>query len=477
MKKEEGLDMENRIPAKVNKAKGGQLLGFSFNGASTNTVWNFISLYFLVYCTEIYGFSPLLVGSIMMGTRIFDAVTDPFIGVLIDNTNTRFGRFRPWIMGGAILSGAMIVLMFSGIQTGSYIGNLILMIAIYSVWVLGYTAQTSCKSVQNILTAVPKQRSIVNAFGTLFSILAYLFAMAGALPIIKSVGGIANSGAWRIAGVIFASVQLLFAVFVVLGIRKKDVPENYVKLEVKEKPKLKDFIGIFKTNKALQMLIIAASTNKITQTMQSGLTVLLFVYVAQNQSFQSTVPLITVPFMLIATFIFIKFIDKYGRKETFTFSSWGGLLFGLAAIALVPINPSNFIWLVVIASINLIISAGTGDINILSMIADSADYEYCKKNRFVPSMIGAAFSLVDKLISSFATLIIGAILTGVGFVSITETAPSPLMFWVVLAMYFGFPAFGHLCSVISMRFYPLDKKTHEKMLAQLAEKDKLQANL
>ena len=465
--------MENNISAKVNKAKGRQLLGFSFNNASTNTVFNFISLYFLVYCTEIYGFSALLVGSIMMGTRLFDAFTDPFIGYLIDTTNTRFGRFRPWILGGAILSGAMIVLMFSGIQTGSDIGNLILLIVIYSMWVIGYTAQTACtKSVQNILTAVPKQRSIVNAFGTLFSILVYLFAMACALPIIKSVGGIANSGAWRIAGMIFASVQLLFAIFVILGIHKKDIPENYVKLKVKEKPRLKDYISIFKTNRALQMLIVAASTNKITQTMQSGLTVLLFVYVARNQSFQSTVPLITVPFMLIATFIFIKLIDKYGRKETFTFSSWGGFLFGLAAIALVPINPTNFIWLVVIASINLVVSAGAGDINILSMIADSADYEYYKNNRFVPSMIGAAFSLIDKLISSFGTLIIGAILTGVGFDSITETAPSPIMFWSVLAMYFGFPAIGHLCSIISMKFYPLNKKTHDKMLVELAERDK-----
>lgn len=464
--------MENNISAKVNKAKGGQLLGFSFNNASTNTVFNFISLYFLVYCTEIYGFSALLVGSIMMGTRLFDAFTDPFIGYMIDTTNTKFGRFRPWILGGAILSGAMIILMFSGIKTGSKMGDLLMIISFYSVWVLGYTAQTACtKSVQNILTSVAKQRSLINALGTLFSILVYLFAMAGALPIIKASGGIADNGAWVVTGMIFAALQLIFAVFVVLGIRKKDVPEYYVKRDVAEKPKLMDFISIFKTNRALQMLIIAASTNKITQTMQSGLTVLLFVYVAANQSYQSIVPLVTVPFMIIATFIMIKMIDKYGRKETFTFSSWGGFLFGFAAIALVPLNPTSLVWIIFVASLNMVLAAGAGDINIISMIADSADYEYYTRNRFVPSMIGAAFSLIDKMISSFGTLIIGAILTGIGFVSITETEPSPIMFWAVLAMYFGFPAIGHLCSIISMKFYPLDKKTHEKMVAELAQRE------
>lgn len=463
--------MDNII-AKANKAKKGELLGFSFNNASTNTVFFFITLYFMVYCTEIYGFSALLVGSLMMGTRIFDAVTDPFIGLFIDLTDTKFGRFRPWIFGGAILSGAMIILMFSGIRTGTRFGDLVILTVFYSIWVIGYTAQTACtKSVQNILTSVPKQRSWINALGTLFSLLIYLFAMAAGLPILKAAGGIADGGAWRMVSVLFAVIQLLLSVFVIIGIRKKDVRENYIKLDVNEKPKLRDFISIFKTNRALQMLIIAASTNKITQTMQSGLTVLLFVYVAGNEALQSTVPVFSVPFMLIATFIMIKLIDKYGRKATFTFSSWGGFIFGFAAIALVPINPSSLIWLVMIASINLILTAGAGEVNIISMIADSADYELYTNNRFVPSMIGAAFSFIDKLISSFGTLIIGAILTGIGFVSITETAPSSMMFWAVLAMYYGFPAIGHLCSIISMKFYPLDKKTHERMLLELAERE------
>ena len=107
----------------LNRARWWEIGGFSFNNASTNAVWALITTYYLVYTTEIYGFPAVLVGAIMMGTRIFDAFTDPLIGVLIDRTHTRFGRFRPWILGGALLSSSMIVLMFSGIRTGSYIGD------------------------------------------------------------------------------------------------------------------------------------------------------------------------------------------------------------------------------------------------------------------------------------------------------------------------------------------------------------------
>jgi Na+/melibiose symporter-like transporter len=466
--------MESAIAGRINKAKGGQLVGFSFNNASTNAVFILISLYFLVYCTEVYGLPAVLVGAIMTGTRLFDAFTDPIIGLLIDRTDTRFGRFRPWIAGGAVISAAMIVLMFSGIKTGSDLGNIVLLITIYSIWVIGYTMQTACtKSGQNIMTSVTKQRSLINALGGVFMIPIYLLAVAAVLPILDDVGGITSGRAWMFISIIFAAIQILFALFVVLGMKKKDIPENYLKLESTEKPRFRDYISIFKNNRALQMLIVAASTNKITQTMQGGLTVLFYFYVAKNQALQSSVSTLTMPVMLIASFIMIPLITKFGRKETFTFSSWGGFIFGAAAIFLVSINPSSMIWLVLIMGVNWLLIAGAQDINIISMIADSADYEYYRNHRFIPGMIGTAFSFIDKVISSFGTLIIGWVLTGIGFVSITATPQTPKMFWVILSMYFGLPAFGHFCSIIAMRFYPLDRKTHIRMNEELAERNSL----
>ncbi len=460
--------------SKVNKAKWWQVLGFSFNNASTNAVYLVFMLYFLVYATEIYGFSALLVGGIMTGARLFDAVTDPLIGLLIDRTDTKFGRFRPWILGGAFVSSITFILMFSGIETGSQIGNLILIVALYVVWVIGYTAQTACtKSAQTIVSSVPEQRSMVNALGQLYTVLLYMLAMAGGMPIINALGGVSTSNAWRVIGIIFASVQLLFGVFTVLGLKGKDVRENYKKIEVTEKAKLKDYLRLFGKNRALQMLIVAASTNKIAQTMVGSLTVLFYFYVAQNQALQSTVTLLGMPIAIAMTFLVIPLIKRYGRKEMFSFSSWGGFLFGIASIFLVFLKPSNMLWLVFVMGMNAILASGTKDTNLISMIGDAADYHYYKYNKFIPGMIGTAFSFIDKIVSSFGSLIIGAVLTAVGFVSITDTPQTSSMFWTVLIMYFGLPALGHFFSIIGMKFHPLDKKTHEKMLVDLAERDKV----
>ena len=473
---QENMVQSQTETAKLNKAKWWQVLGFSFNNASTNAVFLVFTLYFLVYVTEIYGISPILVGAIMTGARLFDAVTDPIIGMLIDRTDTKFGRFRPWILGGAVVSALTFVLMFSGIKTGTDTGNLILIIVLYVVWVLGYTAQTACtKSAQTIVSSVPEQRSTINALGQLYTVILYMFAMAAGMPIIAAMGGVNVPEAWKVIGIIFAGVQLLFGIFTILGLKGKDVKENYNKLEATERAKIKDYLKLFGKNRALQMLIVAASTNKIAQTMIGSLTVLFYFYVAQNQDLQSSVSLITMPIMIIMTFLIIPIIKRYGRKETFAASSWGGFIFGIAAIFLVYLNPGNMWWLVLIMGLNMILTSGTGDTNLISMIGDAADYHYWEYGKFIPGMIGTAFSLIDKVISAFGALIMTAVLTQVGFESMTVTPLSPKIFWAVLAMYFGLPALGHMFSVIGMKFHPLDKKTHEKMLVELAKEQNSQA--
>lgn len=458
------------MTAMINKATKGQLFGFSFNNASTNAVFLMLSIYFLIYCTEIYGMSPITVGLIMTGTRLFDAVTDPIIGVMIDKTDSKFGRFRPWILGGAIISSSSFVVMFSGIKTGSEIGNYILIIVLYSLFIIGYTMQTACtKSAQNIVTSDKQQRTFINAFGMLWTLVVYMMVLAMVLPILNAAGGKQVAAGWQQAAVIIAGIQMIFAAIVVFAIRKKDVHENYSALEQTAQPKFKDYIDIFAHNKALQMLIVAASTNKIAQNIQSGMTLVFYYYVAKNEAYQQTVPMVTMLLMIVFMFASIKLINRLGRVETFKWSSVGGFIYGIAMIPLININPGNMLWLIVVLGINQILIAGTTDQNLISMIGDAADYENYINGRFIPGMIGTAFSFIDKVVSSLSSTLVGIVLGAAGFVSITETPQSPKMFWVVLISYCAIPAIGHFFSIIGMQFHPLKKEVHEKMLQDLAE--------
>ncbi len=458
--------MVNRVGAKLY-----EIVGFSFNDASTNVVFITLSVYFLVYATSYYGMSAAIVGLIMTATRLFDAVTDPIIGVLIDKTNTRIGRFRPWILGGAVLSAVMFILMFAGFDTGSLTGNYILITVLYCIFVIGYTMQTACtKSAQTILTTIPKQRTTLNMLGMIWSLVSYILLLSVVVKVMNKAGGMDVIDGWHIVSRAVAVVQVALALIVFISLKRSDVIENYSKLEVQHKAKFSDYIKIFKHNRALQSLVLAAATNKIAQTMLSSLTVVFYFYVAKNESYQGIVAPITLIITIIATIGSVFIINKMGRVEAFKLSSILGFLFGIAMIPLIAMNPSSLGWLIFVIGLNGVLISCTGNANLISMIADAADYEYYKFGNFIPGMIGTAFSFIDKMVSSLSTTIVGLVLSAVGFVSVEKTPTSDKMFWTILIMFCLAPAIGHLFSIIGMKMHPLKKSEHLKMLKELEER-------
>jgi Na+/melibiose symporter-like transporter len=459
--------MENSVQTK-NRASFWQLFGFAGNNAATNALFVLISgSMFLAYGSDVYGYSTAVLGLLAGGTRIFDAITDPIIGVMVDKTDTKLGRFRPWIIAGSILSNIMFLLLFWGINTGSSTGNFILLLVIYVIWVIGYTFQTSIsKAGQNVLTSDPKQRTTLNAISGLFTMIVFMTGMI-LYPILVPEGFTNLAENWQKLAFVMVGLQVFFTILSLAGIWKKDVPENYLTVATStEKPKVSDYIEMFKNNKALQMLVVAASTNKVTLTIGQGLVVFFYAYVVLNPSMQSTVTPTTIVFMLIATFSVLAYTHKRGRKTSFTHLSWGAFAWGFIAIGLVALAPSNFIMLVFVLGINSFFMGGT-DLNVIPMIGDAADYENYNTGKFIPGMIGTAFSFIDKLVSSLGSVISGVLLTVFGFVSLTETEPTPLLFWGILITYFAFPALGHLASVIAMKYYPLDNEMMEKMHLEL----------
>jgi Na+/melibiose symporter-like transporter len=453
-----------------NKASIWQLTGFAGNNAATNALFVILGSFFLAYATEIYGYSAALVGALMMATRLFDAVTDPIIGVMVDRTDTKLGRFRPWIIAGSILSNIMFILLFSGIDLGSSGLNLVFLIVVYIIWVFGYTFQTSIsKAGQNVISGISKQRTTLNAISGIFTMIVY---MAGLVlyPII--VNDPSDPASWRTLVLVMVALQVVLTIMALAGIWKKDIPENYKTIATNdEKPQVKDYISLFKGNKALQMLVVAASTNKIAMSTGQGLLVFFYAYVVQNPDMQSSVTPTGIVFMLLATIFTLIYTNKVGRKRAFTVLSFLAMVWGFLAILIVPISPSSFLLLVLVLGINGFFMGGT-DLNVIPMIADASDYETYNNGRFIPGMIGTAFSFIDKVVSSFGSLISGGLLTILGFVSLTATEPTPALFWGILIVYFAFPALGHLASVIAMKFYPLDNDTMNIMADELDKRRK-----
>ena len=137
---------------RYNNAKFWQIGFFSLNQAAANLYLALMG-YLSYYANSIAGFGVVLVSGILTALNVFDAMTDPVVGFLLDRTKGRFGKFRPFMLCGNLIMAASAILLFFTTHTVSYPFRTAYFILCYGAFILGYTFQTVvAKSGQSIIT-------------------------------------------------------------------------------------------------------------------------------------------------------------------------------------------------------------------------------------------------------------------------------------------------------------------------------------
>ena len=152
----------------LNRAKLYQLALFPMNNGATNVYYVLILSYIATFGNKVLGLAMVFASVMVTGMRVFDAITDPIIGALMDKTNGRFGKFRPFmVIGNAIMSVSVILLYMvtplipESMMTMRYVA----FVGLYAVWVIGYTFQTSVtRSAQAVFDQRSQSASVVYNF-------------------------------------------------------------------------------------------------------------------------------------------------------------------------------------------------------------------------------------------------------------------------------------------------------------------------
>ena len=489
----------NATPAGVNRAKMYQLALFPLNNGATNVYFVLI----LSYVAQ-FGSSVLQLGifaSLMVTVmRVFDAITDPIIGALMDRTSTKIGKFRPFmIIGSAIMAVSVICLYVllplipETMMWARYAG----FVLIYAVWVIGYTFQTSCtRAGTTVLTNDPNQRPLFTIFNTIGSMLGK-GVMQCLIPMIKNnynvldeagkviVSGYARPELYRIITPIGIALSVLLTLLAIIGIAEKDRPEFYgLGGGAQEKVKLSEYAEIIKNNKPMQRLMVAGAGCKLALAIATNTTVLLALYGIMMGNYDSLyLPLMilgyvfAVPFFLLS----VRTSQKKGQKASLTryvsvaLISYVGVLALLlisnqqnpATVLSFPFNGGGSINLYTILFI-LFFGIGygayyaTADMPI-PMVADCSDYETYRSGKYIPGIMGTLFSLVDKLVSSLApTLVAFLFMAFAGLSDLpTDATPfSPGIKIAVIVMFCVIPMIAWLATLWAMHGYSL---TGDKM--------------
>ena len=281
---------ETTMKKTAKEAKLWQLILFPMNDIATNIIMMLMVFVSYLY-TGAIGSSVVFISSFLTGMRAFDAITDPIIGVIIDRTNMKIGKFRPMILCGYVLIAISLLGMYFVAPGMPEAARMPLFVVMYLIYIIGYTFQTACtKAGQTCITNDQEKRPIVtraDAIGNLF-----VFAL---IPIYTSNYIAPKYGGFTVQAMQeFCITALLVAgVFTCMSLAalwSRDIPENWGDPSNTEKLKLKDYLNIIKGNRPLQMLIASAASDKLAMQCagNSSITIMIFGIIIGNYALNGT---------------------------------------------------------------------------------------------------------------------------------------------------------------------------------------------
>jgi len=466
----------------LNRAKMYQLILFPFNNGATN-VYYILTLNFIAYYANgVLGLAMMFATTMVTVMRLFDAVTDPIIGMLIDKTQTKFGKFRPFmVLGNGIMALSAVLLYFGTRLVADDMRWLkyTLFVLFYALYVIGYTFQTACtRSGQTCLTNDPKQRPLFTVFNTIASLLGMGLVQFLA-PILEGrLGGYNSAGFFDFMIPLAIIVSAVLTLLSVIGIWEKDRPEFFGVGGTQEKVKVKEYIAILKANKELQRLMIAGAGTKLAFSIATNMTVLCMLYGAMMGNYQGLyLPMMIIGYVFSAPFFLltVKTSQKYGQKASLVRYTTIALVMYVGVLVLLAFwQPGNVATILSLKGINIytvlfILFFGVGygayyataDMPI-PMVADCSDYETYCSGKYIPGIMGTLFSLVDKLVSALGSTIVGFALAMIGISTLPDsTTPyAPGMKGVVIALFCIIPMLAWLATLLAMKKYSL---TGERM--------------
>ncbi len=467
----------------MNRAKMYQLVLFPMNNGATNVYFILILSYIATFGNAVLGIGLMFASMMITVMRVFDAITDPIIGALMDRTNGKFGKFRPYmILGNAIMAVSVFILycITPMIPASSMWLRYVAFVGLYMVWVIGYTFQTSVtRSAQPVLTNDPQQRPMFTIFNVVASMLGMGLMQVLAPVLGSATGGYKTAAFFSTFAPVGIVVSILLTVLAVIGIWEKDNSKYFgIGGGEQENIKVSEYIAIIKANKPLQRLMIAGGGCKLALGIAGNTTVLCMLYGCMMGNYDGLyLPamvlgyVFSVPFFLLT----MKTSQKEGQKASLVkFVSVALICYVGVLVILLLWRQGDPAWNLSILgenglSLNLytilfILFFGLGygayystaDMPI-PMVADCADYETYRSGKFIPGIMGTLFSLVDKLVSSLSATVVAIALSFIGIDTLPDqyTAYAPGMNWVVIVLFCVIPMLAWAATLWAMKGYEL----------------------
>lgn len=375
-------------------------IGYGIGAVGKDMVYALVAGFLMYYYNTVLGVSSTFIGVLFMAVRIFDAFNDPMMGVLVGKTNTKLGKFRPWLLVGTLLNAVVLYFLFAvpvGVQ-----GNdlLIYLSVIYLLWGITYTIMDiPYWSMIPAITKPGKERESVSVIARSCAGLGYALPTALTMLLVGILGAGNEREGFRILTLIIA-ILFVFAILVTVFTVKEKNDIHSKTSSVKEM-----FYSLFQNDQALAVVITIVIFNSSLYLTQN-LALYFFEFDIGNVALYGVFATVGGIAQILSMMSLPMLRKKYETIEIFIGAISLAIIGYVFLFILGSLHITNIIALAIAA---IIIFAGFGLATVLTTIflADTVDYGEWKNNQRNESVVFSLQTFVVKLASAISVFIAG----------------------------------------------------------------------
>ncbi|EDY82142.1 sugar (Glycoside-Pentoside-Hexuronide) transporter subfamily [Verrucomicrobiia bacterium DG1235] len=460
------MPLDSAPQKKKEKLSFTENFGFGLGDMASNFFFQTFNIFLLYYYTDVFGIGAAAAGTMFIVTRALDAFTDPAMGIIADRTNTRWGKYRPYLLWMAIPYGICGYLIFANPDLEGA-SKLVYAYITYSLMMLAYTAiNVPYSSLMGVLSPSSFARTIASNFRFVGAFGGGLAISMFVRPLVEELGGGDEVKGFQYAMGLFAVISILLF-WVTFATTKERV-----KPPVDQKNNIWEELGELVKNKPWIVLFWASVFSVTFIVARDSVTIHFFKYVAKvgdekvfwildkTSLFLSFGKLS----MMIGVFcvgFFVRFCDKRALATGLTLTT----AVCLFSFYFIPVEQYT---LMVVLNIIGSFAMGPTSALVWSMYGDVADYGEHKFGRRSTGLIHSASLFSLKMGSMIAGALGGYVLAIFGFVRDVEQTDTAIL--GIVLMFTFIPAFFAVLKAIALWVYPLDSKKIAKIEAELQER-------
>lgn len=449
---------EQSAPVETQRLSKKTLFAYGCGDFASNLTNTFIGSYLTMFYTDVVGLAPVIVSVIMIIARIWDAVNDPMFGAIAERTNTKRGRFRPYIFYFAPFLALSAVLTFTTL--GGRHAAIYAAITYIAYGMLYTVVNLSYGSLSTVMTTNLEDISLLTSWRMMGTNLSSVILSALSPVIMQAISGGSHftGKSYTITILIYAICQVPLFYFVYANCKEVVRPVNEgVKIPVSKS------IKTVLTNKPLMLIFAMCALQMFAFFGRMGVVLYYIMYVLQKPQMISIFMALPSIMTVIGIFATKNFILKWGKKKMTAIGYVGA---GLSLIVMYFVPVSNIPALIVLHAIYGFFCFSFPIP--MSMTAEAINYQEDRTGIRTDGMAYAAVSLSTKIGNAIGPAVALVIMGAFGYVAnAQQTARSMAGINLSTNLLFGI---FFLLALIPLAFYPLNEKKNEEITASLNAK-------